>query len=186
MINIKKIISLMLIITLTATISFADGPHHHPDDHHHHHSSHHSYNDTRNAFLALLGITAFTTAIIIGANAASKSKSKKVKEKEIIEQHYEQVSQDLTLNETQQERIKVLLDASREKITPLREEKDLKSAALEQERAKENPNEATISNLENEISDLSRKIYKITQDTKNELKIILLPAQYQIIDDMKI
>ncbi len=185
MINIKKIISLMLIVTLTATISFAGGPHH-PDDHHHHHSSYHSYNDTRNAFLALLGITAFTTAIIIGANAANKSKSKKAKEKEIIEQHYEQVSQDLTLNETQQERIKVLLDASREKITPLREEKDLKSAALEQERAKENPNEATISNLENEISDLSRKIYKITQDTKNELKIILLPAQYQIIDDMKI
>lgn len=186
MINIKKIISLMLIITLTATISFAGGPHHHPDDYHHHHSSHHSYNDTRNAFLALLGITAFTTAIIIGANAASKSKSKKAKEKEIIEQHYKQVSQDLTLNESQQERIKVLLDASREKITPLREEKDLKAAALEQEKAKENPNETTISSLENEISDLSRKIYKITQDTKNELKIILLPAQYQIIDEMKI
>ena len=185
MINIKKIISLMLIITLTATISFAGGPHH-PDDHHHHHRSYHSYNDTRNAILALLGITAFTTAIIIGANAASKSKSKKAKEKEIIEQHYKQVSQDLTLNESQQERIKVLLDASREKITPLREEKDLKAAALEQEKAKENPNETTISSLENEISDLSRKIYKITQDTKNELKIILLPAQYQIIDEMKI
>lgn len=182
--HMKIILSLLLAITISTT-TFADGPHHHPDDHHHH-SSHHSYNDTRNAFLALLGITAFTTAIIIGANAASKSKSKKAKEKEIIEQHYEQVSQDLTLNESQQERIKVLLDASREKITPLREEKDLKSAALEQERAKENPNETTINSLENEISDLSRKIYKITQDTKNELKIILLPAQYQIIDDMKI
>lgn len=182
--HMKIILSLLLAITISTT-TFAGGPHH-PDDHHHHHSSHHSYNDTRNAFLALLGITAFTTAIIIGANAASKSKSKKAKEKEIIEQHYEQVSQDLTLNETQQERIKVLLDASREKITPLREEKDLKAAALEQEKAKENPNETTISSLENEISDLSRKIYKITQDTKNELKIILLPAQYQIIDEMKI
>lgn len=182
--HMKIILSLLLAITISTT-TFAGGPHH-PDDHHHHHSSYHSYNDTRNAFLALLGITAFTTAIIIGANAASKSKSKKAKEKEIIEQHYEQVSQDLTLNETQQERIKVLLDASREKITPLREEKDLKAAALEQEKAKENPNETTISSLENEISDLSRKIYKITQDTKNELKIILLPAQYQIIDEMKI
>lgn len=182
--HMKIILSLLLAITISTT-TFAGGPHH-PDDHHHHHSSYHSYNDTRNAFLALLGITAFTTAIIIGANASKKSKSKKAKEKEIIEQHYEQVSQDLTLNETQQERIKVLLDASREKITPLREEKDLKAAALEQEKAKENPNETTISSLENEISDLSRKIYKITQDTKNELKIILLPAQYQIIDEMKI
>ena len=186
MINIKKIISLMLIITLTTTISFAGGPHYHPEPHPHHHSSHHSYNDTRNAFLALLGITAFTTAIIIGANAASKSKSKKEQEKLIMEQHYEQVSQDLTLNETQQKRIKVLLDESREKITPLREKKDLKAAALEQEKAKKYPSEKTIKNLENEISNLSRKIYKITQETKNELKIILLPAQYQIIDEMKI
>lgn len=184
--HMKIILSLLLAITLSTT-TFAGGPHHHPDNHHHHHSSYHSYNDTRNTFLALLGITAFTTAIIAGANAASKkSKSKKAQEKEIIEQHYEQVSQDLTLNEKQQDQIKVVLDASREKITPLREQKDLKSAALEQEKAKENPNEETINSLETEISDLSRQIYKITQNTKSELKIILLPAQYKIIDDMKI
>ncbi len=185
--NIKIILSLMLVFTLTS-VSFAGGHHpsHNPpphhDNHHHHHHGHGYYSSSSSPFWALLGITAFTTAVVVGANAASKKK----KEKVIIEEHYVQVEQDLSLNEEQQKQVRNIFDTNREKIVPLRDERNLKSIALEQERAKENPNETVIKNLENEISELSKEIYKIVQSTKSELQAVLSPAQYETIKNMQL
>ena len=181
--NIKFMVSLMLVVALTS-VSFSaphNHSHHHPDNHHHHHG-HNYYSSNSNYFWALLGITAFTTAAVVGANAASKKK----KEKVVIEEHYVQVEQDLSLNEEQQKQVRNIFDANREKIIPLRDERNLKSIALEQERAKENPDETVIKNLENEISELSKKIYKIVQDTKYELQAVLTPAQYENIKNMQL
>ena len=180
---IKNIIALMLVFALTS-VSFAaphHNPHHHPDSHHHHHGHNH-YSSNSNYFWALLGITAFTTAAIVGANAASKKK----KEKVIIEEHYVQVEQDLSLSEEQQKQVRNIFDTNRERIIPLRDERNLKSIALEQEMEKENPNMKVIRNLENEISELSKEIYKIVQSTKSELQAVLSPAQYETIKDMKL
>lgn len=184
--NIKIILSLLLVFTLTS-VSFA-GNHHSYHGHSHHHDSHHHHghnyysNSSRNSFWALLGITAFTTAVIVGANAASKKK----KEKVIIEEHYVQVEQDLSLNEEQQKQVRNIFDTNREKIIPLRDERNLKSIALEQERAKANPDEVVIKNLENDISELSKGIYKIVQSTKSELQAVLSPAQYETIKNMQL
>lgn len=184
--NIKIILSLMLVVALTS-VSFAGGHHPshnlppHPDNHHHHHG-HSYYSSNSNYFWALLGITAFTTAAVVGANAASKKK----KEKVVIEEHYVQAEQDLSLNEEQQKRVRNIFDTNREKIVPLRDERNLKSIALEQELEKENPNIKVIRKLEDEISELSKQIYKIVQDTKYELQAILTPAQYETIKNMQL
>lgn len=182
---IKNIITLMLVFTLTS-VSFAGGHHpaHHPPHHHggHHHGHNYYSNSARNSFWALLGITAFTTAVIVGANAASKKK----KEKVIIEEHYVQVEQDLSLSEEQQKQVRNIFDTNREKIIPLRDQRNLKSIVLEQEMEKEKPNMKVIRNLENEISELSKEIYKIVQSTKSELQAVLSPAQYETIKDIRL
>lgn len=189
---IKNIITLMLVFTLTS-VSFAGGhspshhpshnsPSHHHDNHHHHHHGHGYYSSSANPFWALLGITAFTTAVVVGANAASKKK----KEKVVIEERYVQVDQDLSLSEEQQKQVRNIFDTNRERIIPLRDERNLKSIALEQEMEKENPSMKVIRNLENEISELSKEIYKIVQSTKSELQAVLSPAQYETIKNMQL
>ncbi len=40
--------------------------------------------------------------------------------------------------------------------------------------------------LENEISPLSMRIFRITQETKKELQTILTPAQYEAMEEMKL
>ena len=188
--SIKIIISLFLILTLPM-VTFAapprghrpPPPHHH--DYHHHGHHHHDYyyssnNSARNAIFTLLGLSAIA-AVAVAASKASK-KEKVV----VVEEHYEKVSQDLTLTQDQQDRVRKLFDTNREKLTPIRDEKALKTIALEQEMEKENPDQALVNRLENEISQLSMSIFRITQDTKKQLQTILTPAQYEAMEEMKL
>lgn len=187
--NMKIIISLFLMLTLPmATFAAPPKKGHYPpppNPHHHHHNHHNDYyysNNARDAIFVLLGISAITAVAI----AASQSSKKKKEETVVIEQQYEQVSQDLTLTQEQQDKIKNLFDTNREKLTPIRDEKALKTIALEQEKEKENPDQLLVNKLENEISLLSMKIFRITQDTKKELQTILTPAQYEAMEEMKL
>lgn len=193
--NIKIIISLFLIFTLPI-VSFAGYSkkkyHHKPysSRYHNHHRGYYYdryyYSDTsaRNAIFMLLGITAIT-AVAVAATKSTKKQKQKPKEKTVQEQ-YEQISQDLTLNKEQEEKVKKLFDTNRAKIAPLRDEKFLKTMEFEQEKSKENPDKTKINNLENEISNLSMNIYKIIQYTKKELQTILTPAQYETMQDMQL
>lgn len=190
--NMKIIISLFLMLTLPMATFAAPpkkghyppppNPHHHHHHHHNHHNDYYYSNNARDAIFVLLGISAITAAAI----AASQSSKKKKEETVVIEQQYEQVSQDLTLTQEQQDKIKNLFDTNREKLTPIRDEKALKTIALEQEKEKENPDQLLVNKLENEISLLSMKIFRITQDTKKELQTILTPAQYEAMEEMKL
>ena len=188
--NIKIIISLFLMFTLPIATFAAPPkghkppppPHHHHHDHHHHGYYYSSNNSARDAIFVLLGLSAITAVAV----AASKSSKKKTEEKIVVEQQYEQVSQDLTLTQEQQDQVKKLFDTNREKLTPIRDEKALKTIALEQEKEKENPDQALVSKLENEISQLSMSIFRITQDTKTQLQTILTPEQYEAMEEMKL
>ena len=187
--NIKIIISLFLMLTLPMTTFAAPPKKGHPvppppnpHHHHHYHNDYYYSNNTRDAIFVLLGLSAITAVAV----AASQSSKNKTEEKIVVEQQYEQVSQDLTLTQEQQDKIKNLFDTNREKLTPIRDEKALKTIALEQEKEKENPDQALVNKLENEISQLSMKIFRITQDTKKELQTILTPAQYEAMEEMKL
>ena len=196
--NIKIIISLFLVFTLPM-VTFAAPPskgHHAPSHHHnyhdnhdYHYANHHDYNKhyrsyyERDAIFVLLGLSAITAVAV----AASQSSKNNKKEKDVvIEKQYEKVSEDLTLTQEQQDKVKKLFDTNREKLTPIRDEKSLKVIALDQEMEKENPDQAVVKELENEISELSRNIFRITQDTKKELQTILTPAQYEAMEEMKL
>ncbi len=189
--SIKIIISLFLILTLPM-VTFAAPPrghkppppphHHHHGHHHHHHDYYYSSSNARDAIFVLLGLSAITAVAV----AASQSSKKKKEEKVVVEEQYEQVSQDLTLTQEQQDQVKKMFDTNREKLTPIRDEKALKSIALEQEKEKENPDQALVNRLENEISQLSMSIFRITQDTKKQLQTILTPAQYEAMEEMKL
>lgn len=190
--NMKIILSLMLVFCLSVT-SFAARPPHHrnhhhnpPPPHHHHSSYHHSSYDARDAVLVLLGITAITAVAVAASKSAKEKKQQRQEEEEEIQEQYEQVAQDLTLSQEQQEKVKQLFDTNRAKVAPIRDEKTLKTIELEQEKAKENPDENVINNLENEISNLSMQIYRITQDTKTELQTILTPAQYEAMENIQL
>lgn len=174
--KIKIGLSFALIFTLSVTL-FAAHPRRNPPPHHHHH--HYYRNDARDAVLILLGV-ATVAAVASAASSASKS-SKKIKkqEEENIKEKYDKFSQDLTLTKEQQEKVEKLFNTNREKVAPVRDKKDEKTFALETEKLKENPDETVINALENEISVLSRKIYRITHDTRESLKTILTPVQYE-------
>ena len=187
--SIKIIISLFLMITLPmVTFAAPPGGHrpppkpHHHDHHHHHHDYYYSSRDARDAIFVLLGLSAIT-AVAVAASQSSKKKKEKVV---VVEEHYEKVSQDLTLTQAQQDQVRKLFDTNREKLTPIRDEKALKTIALEQEMEKENPDQALVNKLENEISELSKNIFRITQETKKELQTILTPAQYEAMEEMKL
>jgi Spy/CpxP family protein refolding chaperone len=186
--SIKIIISLFLMLTLPmATFAAPPKGHKPPPSHHHdyHHGHHHDYyyssnNYARNAIFTLLGLSAIA-AVAVAASKASK-KQKVV----VVEQQYQQVAQDLTLTQAQQDQVRKLFDTNREKLTPIRDEKALKTIALEQELEKENPDQALVNKLENEISQLSMSIFRITQDTKTQLQTILTPEQYEAMEEMKL
>ena len=187
--SIKIIISLFLMITLPmVTFAAPPGGHKPPPSHHHdyhHHGHHHDYyyssnNYARNAIFTLLGLSAIA-AVAVAASKASK-KEKVV----VVEQQYQQVAQDLTLTQAQQDQVRKLFDTNREKLTPIRDEKALKTIALEQELEKENPDQALVNKLETEISQLSMSIFRITQDTKTQLQTILTPEQYEAMEEMKL
>ena len=187
--SIKIILSLLLMFTLPM-VTFAappkghkpPPPHHHGGHHNHHHDYYYSSRDARNAIFVLLGLSAITAVAVAASKSSKKNKEKVV----VVEEHYEKVSQDLTLTQDQQDRVKKLFDTNREKLTPIRDEKALKTIALEQEMEKENPDQALVNKLENEISQLSMSIFRITQDTKKELQTILTPAQYEAMEEMKL
>ena len=170
-------------------VTFAAPPKGHkpPPSHHHdyHHGHHHDYyyssnNYARNAIFTLLGLSAIA-AVAVAASKASK-KEKVV----VVEQQYQQVAEDLTLTQEQQDQVRKLFDTNREKLAPIRDEKALKTIALEQEKEKENPDQALVNKLETEISQLSMSIFRITQDTKSQLQTILTPAQYEAMEEMKL
>ena len=186
--SMKIIISLFLMLTLPM-VTFAAPPKGHkpPPSHHHdyHHGHHHDYyyssnNYARNAIFTLLGLSAIA-AVAVAASKASK-KEKVV----VVEQQYQQVAEDLTLTQEQQDQVRKLFDTNREKLAPIRDEKALKTIALEQEKEKENPDQALVNKLETEISQLSMSIFRITQDTKSQLQTILTPAQYEAMEEMKL
>ena len=184
--SIKIIISLFLMLTLPM-VTFAAPPRghrpppsHHHDYHHHDRYYHSSNNYARNAIFTLLGLSAIA-AVAVAASKASK-KEKVV----VVEQQYQQVAEDLTLTQEQQDQVRKLFDTNREKLAPIRDEKALKTIALEQEKEKENPDQALVNKLENEISQLSMSIFRITQDTKKQLQTILTPAQYEAMEEMKL
>lgn len=188
--SIKIIISLFLMLTLPM-VTFAAPPrghrpppsHHnsyHGHGHHHHDYYYSSNNYARNAIFTLLGLSAIA-AVAVAASKASK-KEKVV----VVEQQYQQVAEDLTLTQEQQDQVRKLFDNNREKLAPIRDEKALKTIALEQEKEKENPDQALVNKLETEISQLSMSIFRITQDTKTQLQTILTPAQYEAMEEMKL
>jgi Spy/CpxP family protein refolding chaperone len=190
--SIKIILSLLLMLTLPM-VTFAapprghkpppPKPHHHDHHHHHHHDYYYSSsNSARDAIFVLLGLSAITAVAVAASQSSKKNKEKVV----VVEEHYEKVSQDLTLTQEQQDQVRKLFDTNREKLTPIRDEKALKTIALEQEKEKENPDQALVNKLENEISQLSMSIFRITQDTKKELQTILTPAQYEAMEEMKL
>ncbi|WP_413854498.1 hypothetical protein [Candidatus Ruminimicrobium bovinum] len=178
----KIIISLMLMLTLSVT-SFAGGPHrgpghgpHHPPHHHGGHGHHGYYYSSRsNAVYAFLGLTALTAFAVAASNSAKRNKPREV----VVVEKQPVPSENLTLSQLQQESMQRLFDTNRQKLDMLRIEKNTKAVTLEQERAKAVPNQATISKLENEISNLSMEIYKTEQNTNIELQRILTPAQYE-------
>lgn len=178
----KIIISLMLMLTLSVT-SFAAGPHHGPSHgpghgpHGHHHGGHHGhyYSSRSNAVYAFLGLTALTAFAVAASNSAKRNKPREV----VVVEKHPVPSENLTLSQLQQESMQRLFDTNRQKLDMLRIEKNAKAVALEQERAKAIPNQATINSLENEISNLSMEIYKTEQNTNIELQRILTPAQYE-------
>ena len=162
------------------------GPSHHGHHGHHSHHSHHSnyhgyYYDTSDAFWAFLGFSALT-AIAVAASTSSKKK----KEKVVVEETYEEPEEDLTITAEQQAQLQKLFDENKDNIAKLRSEKDLKTTALEQEKNKAKPDEATIATLENEISQLSMNIFRVSQNTKKQIQTILTPAQYEAYEDMKL
>ena len=188
--SIKIILSLLLMLTLPV-VTFAAPPKghkppppkpHHHDHHHHHHDYYYSSNNARDAIFVLLGLSAITAVAVAASKSSKKNKEKVV----VVEEHYEKVSQDLTLTQAQQDQVRKLFDTNREKLTPIRDEKALKTIALEQEKEKENPDQALVNKLENEISQLSMSIFRITQDTKKELQTILTPEQYEAMEEMKL
>ena len=157
------------------------GPSHH--GHHSHHSNYHGYYyDTSDAFWTFLGFSALT-AIAVAASTSSKKKKEKVV---VVEEKYEEPEEDLTITAEQQAQLQKLFDENKDYIAKLRSEKDVKTTALEQEKNKANPNEATIATLENEISQLSMNIFRVSQNTKKQIQTILTPAQYEAYEDMKL
>ena len=183
--KIKIVLSFALIFTLSVT-SFAQPPRRNPPPPPHHHPHHYYRNDARDAVLILLGVATVAAVATAASNASKSSKKVKKQEEENIKEKYDKFSQDLTLTKEQQEKVENLFNANRQKVAPVRDEKDDKTLALETEKAKENPDETVINALENEISILSRKIYRITYDTRESLKTILTPAQYEAMKDVKL
>ena len=204
--SVKIIICLFLMIALPIS-SFAVGhgstpprpahssghhggpgghPGHHSRPSHHRHHNYHGYyygGDyyTRDAFWAFLGFSALT-AIAVAASTSKKKKEKVV----VIEEKEEEPEEDLTITAEQQAQLQKLFDENKDNIAKLRTEKDLKTTALEKEKSKAKPDEATIASLENEISQLSMNIFRVTQNTKKQIQTILTPAQYEQYEDIRL
>ena len=202
--SIKIIVGLFLILALPIS-SFAVPPsrghgstppksashssyHGHGRPSHHGHHRHHDYHGyyygsdyyTRDAFWTFLGFSALT------AIAVAASTSKKKKEKVVVVEEKEEEPEDLTLTAEQQAQLQKLFDENKDYIAKLRTEKDSKTTALEKEKSKAKPDEATIASLENEISQLSMNIFRVTQNTKKQIQKILTPAQYEEFEDVRL
>ena len=182
--NIKLIVTLFLMFALPAA-SFAGRGHGSTPPRPAHHGSYHGYyygSDyyTRDAFWTFLGFSALTAAAVAASNSSKRKKEKVI----VVEKEAEQ--EDLTLTAAQQTKLQKLFDDNRDYIAKLRSEKDLKTTALEKERNKAKPDEATIAGLENEISQLSMNIFRVTQNTKKQIQTILTPAQYEEYEDVRL
>ena len=206
--NIKLIVTLFLMFALPVA-SFAGRGHgstpprpaHHGSYHGHSRPAHHGYHGhhghyrphyyhgyyygrnyyyTRDAFWTFLGFSALTAAAVAASNSSKRKKEKVI----VVEKEAEQ--EDLTLTAAQQTKLQKLFDDNRDYIAKLRSEKDLKTTALEKERNKAKPDEATIAGLENEISQLSMNIFRVTQNTKKQIQTILTPAQYEEYEDVRL
>ena len=157
------------------------GPGHH--GHHGHPDHYHGYYyDTSDAFWAFLGFSALT-AIAVAASTSSKKKKEQVV---VVEEKQEEPEEDLTITAEQQAKLEKLFEENKDNLAKLRSEKDLKTTALEKEKSKAKPDEATIAILENEISQLSMNIFRVSQNTKKQIQTILTPAQYEAYEDMKL
>ncbi len=93
--------------------------------------------------------------------------------------HYDRLAERIGLSEEQKEKFTKILESKREKEQDLRKQLNEKEFSLRQEFDKENIDKKAITKLSDEISKISKDLYKLDVDTKIELKSILSPEQYK-------
>ena len=93
--------------------------------------------------------------------------------------HYDRLAERIGLSEEQKEKFTKILESKRGKEQNLRKQLNEKEFSLRQEFDKENIDKKAITKLSDEISKISKDLYKLDVDTKIELKSILSPEQYK-------
>ena len=96
-----------------------------------------------------------------------------------IKTHYDILADRLGLSAEQKEKFVKILEGKKEKEITLKKQLREKDMLLKQEFDKENVDKEAIAKLSEEISNISKDLFKLDIDTKMELKSILTPEQYK-------
>ena len=91
---------------------------------------------------------------------------------------YDFFAKKLDLTQEQQDKVETLFEQNSEKLAAIKKDLKDKTEQLKQEFEKETSDNVVIDGLSSEISELSKNIFKLTVDTKMELKKILTNEQF--------
>ncbi len=95
-----------------------------------------------------------------------------------VKTHYDILAERLGLSPEQKEKFVKILETKHEKEKTLRTELREKDIALKKEFDKEDIDKDAISKLSEDISNISKDLFKLDIDTKLEIKSVLTPEQY--------
>ena len=95
-----------------------------------------------------------------------------------VKTHYDILAERLGLSPEQKEKFVKILETKQEKEKALRAELREKDIALKKEFDKESIDKDAISNLSEDISKISKDLFKLDIDTKLEIKSVLTSEQY--------
>lgn len=95
-----------------------------------------------------------------------------------VKTHYDILAERLGLSPEQKEKFIKILENKKEKEFALKQQLREKAMLLKKEFNKENIDKDTISKLSEEISNISKELFKLDIDTKMELKSVLTSDQY--------
>ncbi|MCR4663655.1 MAG: Spy/CpxP family protein refolding chaperone [Endomicrobiaceae bacterium] len=124
------------------------------------------------------------SAKLIDAKAAKKEGMRKILTSEQynkmfkVKTHYDILAERLGLSAEQKEKFIKILENKKDKETALKQQLREKNMLLKKEFDKENVDKKVIAKLSDEISNISKDLFKLDIDTKIELKSVLTTEQY--------
>ena len=95
-----------------------------------------------------------------------------------IKTHYDILAERLGLSEEQKEKVVKILENKKEKEINLKQQLREKDMLLKKEFDNENIDKDTIAKLSEDISNITKELFKLDIDTKVELKSVLTQEQY--------